>query len=122
MKIRSMLGAWCASLALTVSGLFAAPNILYISSANDANYQSFVQTRFPEAVWVQKAPGTGADQIGGDLDVTADFTGVNGGTGLTRRAYIESFDLVIIGVPNTSTQYQVGADWAAISKPILVHS
>jgi hypothetical protein len=112
--------------ATPVPTLQAATSILYIATSNSASYQSFATAgQFANNTWTFKAVGVGANQVGGDLDRVTDFTGTNGGTGISVRAYLERFDLIIVGVPTGSANFvdqANGADWAAITKPILFHS
>lgn len=103
-----------------------AMSVLYVANGNNAAYQNFMTNgQFVANTWTVKGLGTGTDQIGGDLDRVTDFTGLNGGTGITVKQYLESFDLIIAGLPTTSSAFVDGvngADWAQIAKPILFNS
>jgi hypothetical protein len=128
MKTPQKLGAICAAFAIASSAAQAV-DVLYIqnSGSSSPNYQAFVENKFGVGTWTKAINGTGAGQVGGDLDRVTDFpvSGTHGGTGITVRAYLESFDLIIAGNQVTSTAYQDdadGADWAAITKPILFHA
>lgn len=132
MKSQLTLAATCAALAFGASPAHAAAlDILYIAGTtaagtNDAGYQSFATSgQFTGNTWTVKGSSlTGADMVGGDLDRTTTFTGTNGGT-MTVKAYLESFDLVIINLPLNSANFvdsALGADWAAITSPILVNA
>lgn len=123
MKTQQKLGALCAAFALS-STAAQALNVLHIASADSADYSAFITGRGD--TWTHKLGGTtGNDTVGGDLDRTATFTGtITSGT-MTVRAYLQSFDLIIVGNGNNSANFNdlnAGLDWAAISKPILVHA
>lgn len=128
MKNLKKLGVMCAAFALG-STAAQAIDVLYICNSGNANaaYQAFIEAKFGTGTWVKAVNGTSAGQVGGDLDRITDFpvNGSHGGTGITVKSYMESFDLIINGLGVTSTAYQDGvngADWAAISKPVLFHS
>lgn len=112
--------------AIPVPVLQPAKNILYVANADSATYQNFAANgEFANNTWTQKATGIGNDQVGGDLDRFANYTGLFGGTGISQRDYLQSFDLIIIGIPTTSgnlADLLNGASWASITKPILINS
>lgn len=109
--------ACLAATALAFTATSAqALSVLFIAGSNDTGFSTYVGSQFADVTWTHAAAGTGANQIGGDLDATRSF----GGTDMTVRSYINGFDLVIIGQPNNSAQFQWGSDWADISSPILV--
>jgi hypothetical protein len=114
--------------AVPVAVILPGIDILYVANSNSVTYEGFATNgQFANNTWTQKPTGTGTadNQIGGDLDRTTNFTGTNGGTDITVRDYMEQFDLIIIGVPTTSGNFVDGADganWAAITKPILFHA
>ncbi len=112
--------------AVAVPVIQPAIDILYVSNSNNADYQAFATSgQFANNTWTQKATGTGNQQVGGDLNRSVDFTGTNGGTGIVLKDYLQSFDLVIIGVPTSSSNFidaSMGADWANITTPVLVHA
>ena len=112
--------------AIPVPVLQPAKNILYVANSDSPAYQNFGSNgEFANNTWTQKATGTGNDQVGGDLDRTANYTGLFGGTGISQRTYLESFDLIIIGIPTTSANLADllnGASWASITKPILINA
>jgi fibronectin type 3 domain-containing protein len=123
MNFRPKLGALCAALALAASSAQAAiTKVLYVGNADNPEYSTFITTRYPGATWTQKATGlVGDNLIGGDLDRTATYDGVL----QTEKTYLQSFDLIILGVPTTSGNLVdgvLGADWSAINKPILFQS
>lgn len=130
MNIRLAFGAFAAALTLAISGLQAAvTRVLYVGNVGtvatptlNTEYETFITTQYPGAVWVQKPTGlTGDDAIGGDLDRTAVFDTVS----QTLKSYLQSFDLIIIGVPTSSGNFvdgALGADWAALTKPVLFQS
>jgi|GEM_PF-4086218 PEP-CTERM putative exosortase interaction domain len=93
-----------------------ALNILFVASSDDAGFQSYLGEKFADVSWTHMTAGTGDNQIGGTLDATRSF----GGDTMTVRSYLESFDLVIIGSPNASAQFQFGSEWATITSPVLV--
>lgn len=128
MKIPQKLGAIGVAFALG-SGAAQAVDVLYIQNAAPAspNYQAFIEAKFGTGTWTKATNGTGAGQVGGDLDRVTDFpvVGTHGGTGITVRSYLESFDLIIAGNQVTSTAYLDGVnggDWAALTKPVLFHA
>jgi len=120
--------------ATAVSFIHPGIKILSVANSDSAAYQNFATNgQFANNTWVQKPTGTGVDingnpvdnQIGGDLERITNFTGTNGGTGITVRSYLESFDLIIVGIPTTSgnfVDFQNGAVWASITKPIIFNS
>lgn len=115
--------AACAALALaSASAALAQLNILYIANSNSDAYETFATSgQFNGSSWTHKATGTGAEQIGGDLDATR----VLGGSNQTVKTYLQSFDLVIVGVPTNSANFVDGvdgADWAGINVPILFNA
>jgi fibronectin type 3 domain-containing protein len=108
--------------ALPVAFIQPAKNILYVAGANDATLQALLTTgQFNNNTWTQKASGLDGDNVGGDLDRTAVLTGTNGGT-MTVREYLQSFDLIIIGAPATSSNFvdgTGGTDWPELNKPVI---
>ncbi len=117
----------CAAFALA-STAAQAIDVLYIANGDDATYQALIESKYPESNWVRKSVGTvaGSDTIGGDLDLTNRvFTGLHAEAGMSQKAYIQSFDLVIVDNPTSSASFidgALGADWASINKPILFNS
>jgi hypothetical protein len=126
MKIQLRLGAICAAFAVS-SGAVEALEVLHVSTNPDAVYAAFIEAQFPGSTWVSKPTGlTGDDTIGGDLDRIANFTvvGSHGGTGITVKSYMQSFDLIIVDIPTASANLvdgALGADWSGINKPIIFH-
>jgi hypothetical protein len=109
-----------ASSAVVLDILFVAGTS---TGTNDAGYQTFATTgQFAGSTWTARGSGTtGNETIGGDLDRVAVF----GGTSQSLKSYVESFDLVIVSVPVSSTNFADGAngaDWASITVPILFNS
>ena len=127
MKNPLRLGALFAILILGPSAARAI-EVLHIGNADSTDYSSFINTKYPGSTWVHKPSAlTGNDTIGGDLDRVADFVvvGTHGGTAITVRSYLQSFDLIIIGNGITSGNFvdsANGADWAGLTKPVLVHA
>jgi hypothetical protein len=129
MKSSLPLAAAIASLVFAAApgASAAALNILFVANNNlDTAYQTFASSgQFAGSTWTHKLSGlTGNDIVGGDLDRTATFTGFNGGNPTTVKSYLESFSLVIIGLPVSSGNFvdgALGADWAGINAPILFH-
>ncbi len=126
-KIPQTLGAICAAYALSMSAALAL-EVLYVGNVDSTQYAEFIEAKFPGSTWVHKPSGLiGADTIGGDLDRVTDFAvvGSHGGTGITVKAYMESFDLVIVGSSGVTSGNFVhatsAADWAALTKPVLFH-
>jgi hypothetical protein len=114
----------CAALALSLMTVQAF-DVLHVANADSADYSAFITDK--SGTWTHVASGlTAAGTVGGDLDRVTDFpvSGTQGGIGITVRSYLESFDLIIIGNGVTSPNFvdgANGADWAAITKPILFH-
>ncbi|MBC8010709.1 MAG: hypothetical protein H7067_11515 [Burkholderiales bacterium] len=116
--------------ALPVAFIQPAKKILYVANGDSADYKTFATTgQFSANTWVFKPTGlTGNDTVGGDLDRLADFTGINGATGGTVRAYLQSFDIIILGISTTSgnfsdnTTLADGTDWNSLTKPVLIHA
>ncbi len=113
--------------ATPVSFMQPTVDILYVSNANSGLYQTFTTTsQFGNNTFTQKATGlAGNDAIGGDLDRLADFSGLHGGFGISVKSYMESFGLIIVSIPTTSgnlVDAANGADWSALSKPVLFHA
>ena len=119
MNIRKKLTALCAAMAL-LPGAASAYDILHVANATSADYQTFVTGRGD--TWTHTNNGTGAGAVGGDLDRITDFAGLNGGTGISVREYLERFDLIVIGNGIGSGNFDQTADWAALTKPVLVHT
>jgi hypothetical protein len=123
-KAPILSAAACAALALSLTTAQAF-DVLHVGNADSADYSAFIIGK--SGTWTHVASGlTTAGTVGGDLDRVTDFpvNGTHGGTGITVRSYLESFDLIIIGNGVTSTNFvdgAGGADWAAIAKPILFH-
>lgn len=90
--------------------------VLTIGNSNDTAYQTFVEGL--GHTWTFKANGGSSEQIGGDLDATR----VIGGTTQTLKAYIESFDYVIVLRGTSSSNFTQPLDWAQINKPVMVHN
>ncbi len=113
--------------ATPVPFIYPGIDILFVANSDSVLYRNFAANgQFAANTWTQKATGLSANEtIGGDLDRTATFTGVNGGTDITVRSYLESFDLIIVSGPTTSSNLidgTNGSDWAELTKPIIFHS
>ena len=113
--------------ATPVPFIYPGIDILFVANADSALYRNFAANgQFAANTWTQKATGLTANEtIGGDLDRTATFTGVNAGTDITVRSYLESFDLIIVSGPTTSSNLidgSNGSDWAELTKPVIFHS
>ena len=127
MKTLIKSGAICAAFSL-ISSAAQALEILHVGQADSADYSSFIEAQYPGSTWVHKPSGlTAANTIGGDLDRVADFdvVGTHGGTGITVKSYLESFDLIIIGNNVSSGNFvhaTSAADWAGLTKPVLFHA
>lgn len=106
-----------------------AVDVLHIANADSFDYRSFIEGKFgsPENFTHVASGLTAAGTVGGDLDRLTDFpiTGTHGGTGISVRSYLESFDLIIIGNGVSSGNFVDGvngADWSALTKPVLFHA
>ncbi|NQX01823.1 hypothetical protein HQ447_14300, partial [bacterium] len=125
MKTHLKLAALCAAFALGATAVQAF-DVLHVANADSADYSAFIAAK--SGTWTHVASGlTAAGTVGGDLDRLTNFpvNGTHGGTGISVRSYLESFDLVILGNNVSSGNFVDGvngADWAALTKPVLFHS
>lgn len=105
-----------ASACLLGVGMSHADSILAIGSNEDSNYKAFVEGL--GHTWTFKQNGGIDEQIGGDLDATK----ILGGVSQTQKAYLQSFDKIIIQRNSSSGNFTQPDDWATINKPIMVHN
>jgi hypothetical protein len=98
------------------AGTAQAAAILMIGNGADSNYTSFL-TGLGHTVTF-KANGGSSEQIGGDLDGTR----VIGGVSQTQKAYLNSFDTVIVLRNSGSSNFTEPLDWASVTAKVLVHN
>jgi hypothetical protein len=120
MKNKLTLAVACAALAgMAHSAGAVSLDILFVANSNNTAFQTFATSgQFAGSTWTQIGTGLTGNVVGGDLDRTATL----GGISQTVKSYLESFDLVILSTPISSANYVdsvSGADWAAITTPIL---
>ena len=97
MKTLLKFNSVCAALALMIPSAKAI-EVLHIGNVDSVDYSSFITAEYPDSNWVHIPSGlTAANTVGGDLDRITDFdiVGIHGGTGITVKSYLESFDLII---------------------------
>lgn len=120
--ILSLAGLACGFSANTLDA--AALNILYVAGSDNSGYKTFATSgQFIGSTWTFLTSGTTGNTIGGDLDRTTTLG--PGATSITVKSYMESFDLVIVGLPVSSGNFidqASGADWAGTDVPILFNA
>ncbi|MCU0792873.1 MAG: hypothetical protein MUE42_08500 [Opitutaceae bacterium] len=121
MKSKLALAAACAALAYAPGVHAAALDILFVANTDNTAYKTFATSgAFTGSTWTHVASGTTGATVGGDLDRLA----FSGGT-VSVKSYLESFDLVIVGLNVSSANFidqASGADWAGLNVPILFNA